>query len=114
MSGLGGAGAEDGSGLSGRQALPLRTVLGLIMYGIVMRRSWLREIERLARTDLGRDVAERGAAADHSTVGKFINLHHELLEVARRFFLRSHHLEQSVRGASLVPAARGFPDRPGP
>jgi len=39
--------------MHGRKALHPRTLLGLIVYGILMRGGSLRELERLARTDLG-------------------------------------------------------------
>ena len=50
-----------------------------------MRRGSLRELERLARTDLGAMWLSAGHQPDHSKVGKFINLHRELL--AEEFFV---------------------------
>jgi hypothetical protein len=63
----------------GRKALHPRTLLGLIVYGTLVRRGSLRELERLARTDLGAMWLSAGHQPDHSTIGKFINLHAELL-----------------------------------
>jgi hypothetical protein len=51
-----------------------------------MRRGSLRELERLARTDLGAMWLSAGHQPDHSKVRKFINLHRELL--AEEFFVK--------------------------
>jgi len=92
--------------LSGRKALHPRTVLGLIVYGMLMRRSSLREIERLARTDLGGMWLSAGHQPDHSTIGKFINLHRELL--AEDFFVNLvNHLARRLRLPVGVTAADG-------
>lgn len=92
--------------LKGRKALHPRTVLGLIVYGILVRRGSLREIERLARTDLGAMWLSAGHQPDHSTIGKFINLHRELL--AEDFFVNLvNHLARRLRLPVGVTAADG-------
>jgi transposase len=99
----------------GRKALHPRTLLGLIVYGILMRRGSLRELERLARTDLGAMWLSAGHQPDHSTVGKFINLHRELL--AEEFFVklvnqlaRRLHLPVGVTAAdgTVIEAATSY------
>jgi Transposase domain (DUF772) len=81
-------------------------MLGLIVYGLLMRRSSLREIERLARTDLGAMWLSAGHQPDHSTAGKFINLHRELL--AEEFFVSLvNHLARRLRLPAGVTAADG-------
>lgn len=65
--------------LSGRKAFHPRTLLGLIVYGILNRQWSLRELEALARRDVGAWWLCGGHQPDHSTVGKFIQLHAEVL-----------------------------------
>ncbi|HEV1991875.1 MAG TPA: transposase [Candidatus Dormibacteraeota bacterium] len=64
--------------LSGRKAFHPRTLLGLIVYGILHRQWSLRELEALARRDVGVWLCG-GHQPDHSTIGKFIELHAEVL-----------------------------------
>ena len=99
----------------GRKALHPRTLLGLIVYGILMRRGSLRELERLARTDLGAMWLSAGHQPDHSKVRKFINLHRELL--AEEFFVklvnqlaRRLHLPVGVTAAdgTVIEAATSY------
>ena len=80
-----------------------------------MRRGSLRELERLARTDLGAMWLSAGHQPDHSTVGKFINLHRELL--AEEFFVklvnqlaRRLHLPVGVTAAdgTVIEAATSY------
>jgi hypothetical protein len=65
--------------LSGRKAFHPRTLLGLVVYGIVHRQWSLRELEGLARRDVGAWWLCGGDQSDHSTIGKFIELHAEVL-----------------------------------
>lgn len=64
---------------SGRRALHPRVLIGLIVYGILLRQSSLRDLEGLARRDLGAWWICGGHQPDHSTIGKFIQLHNEWL-----------------------------------
>lgn len=59
--------------------------IGLIIYGMLSGRWSLRELERLAISDLGAWWICGGLQPDHSTIGKFINLHSDLL--TERFFI---------------------------
>jgi transposase len=64
---------------SGRKALHPRTVVGLIVYGMLIRQWSLRDLEGLARRDVGAWWVCGGQQPDHSTIGKFIRLHKEWL-----------------------------------
>jgi hypothetical protein len=63
----------------GRKALHPRTQLGLIVYGMLKRQWSLRELEALAKCDAGAWLVCGGHQPDHSTIGKFIQLHSEIL-----------------------------------
>jgi hypothetical protein len=63
----------------GRCALHPRTLLGLIVYGMLKRQWTLRELETLAKCDAGAWLMCGGHQPDHSTIGKFIQHHSELL-----------------------------------
>jgi transposase len=66
----------------GRSALHPRTLLGLIAYGIIKGESSLRALETLAKCDVGAWLMCGGHQPDHSTIGKFIQLHSEILSEA--------------------------------
>jgi hypothetical protein len=69
----------------GRQAFHPRTVLGLIFYGLFVRQKALRDLERLSTLDVGAMWICGGHRIDHSTVGKFVQQHEELLST--EFFI---------------------------
>ena len=69
----------------GRRALHPRIMLGLVVYGIINRQWSLRGLEGLARRDVGAWGVCGGHQPDHSTVGKFIQLHSEFL--SEEFFV---------------------------
>ena len=69
----------------GRQAFHPRTVLGLIFYGLFVRQKALRDLERLSKLDVGAMWICGGHRIDHSTVGKFVQQHEELLST--EFFI---------------------------
>jgi transposase len=56
-----------------------RRMLGLILYGMLVRQWSLRELETLARRDLGAWFLCNGEQPDHSTIGDFITLHAKTL-----------------------------------
>jgi transposase len=63
----------------GRKPYHPRTLLGLIVYGI-LNRSWsLRELEELAIRDVGAWWICGGKRPDHSTIGEFIQRHRTVL-----------------------------------
>jgi transposase len=63
----------------GRKAIHPVVMLGLIVYGILERRWSLRDLESLARRDVGAWWLCGGLQPDHSTIGKFIQLHRAVL-----------------------------------
>jgi transposase len=69
----------------GRRALHPRVMLGLVVYGIINRQLSLRGLEGLARRDVGAWWVCGGHQPDHSTIGKFIQLHAEIL--SQEFFV---------------------------
>jgi transposase len=70
---------------SGRPPFHPRTLLGLVVYG-VLRRLWaLRELEELAVRDVGAWWITGGHQPDHSTVGAFIERHSAVL--TEEFFI---------------------------
>lgn len=64
---------------SGRPAYHPRTLLGLIIYGILNRQWSLRGLEELAVRDVGAWWICGGLQPDHSTIGDFIDRHREVL-----------------------------------
>jgi len=71
---------------SGRRPYHPRTLLGLILYGIVHGQWSLRGLEELAVRDLGAWWICGGLQPDHSTIGDFINRHSEVL--SQEFLLK--------------------------
>jgi Transposase DDE domain/Transposase domain (DUF772) len=66
----------------GRKPNHPRIMLGLILYGMQLRQWSLRELEVLARRDVGAWLMCGGIQPDHSTLCDFINLHRETFEDA--------------------------------
>lgn len=63
----------------GRKAIHPALMLGLIVYGILEKKWSLRELESLTLRDLGAWWLCGGLQPDHSTIGKFINRHADVL-----------------------------------
>jgi len=68
----------------GRPPYHPASMMGLILYGTMMGRHSLRDLERLAQLDVGAMWLSGGMQPDHSCVGRFIQTHEELL--TERFF----------------------------
>lgn len=64
---------------TGRAPYAPRLMLGLILYGVMQGVHSLRELERLARLDLGCMWVTGGIAPDHANIGRFIALHEDSL-----------------------------------
>lgn len=64
---------------TGRPPYAPRLMLGLILYGVMQGTHSLRELERLARLDLGCMWITGGIAPDHANIGRFIMLHEQSL-----------------------------------
>jgi hypothetical protein len=67
---------------TGRAPYSPRLMLGLIVYGVMQGVHSLRELERLARLDLGCMWITGGIAPDHANIGRFIVLHEESITTA--------------------------------
>jgi transposase len=67
---------------TGRKAKHPRVMLGLIVFGILSGRWSLRDLEDLARRDVGAWWVCGGHQPDHSTIGEFIQRHAALLSTA--------------------------------
>jgi transposase len=64
---------------TGRAPYAPRLMMGLILYGVMQGVHSLRELERLARLDLGFMWVTGGVAPDHANIGRFIVLHEDSL-----------------------------------
>ena len=62
---------------TGRAPYAPRAMMGLILFGIMQGISSLRNLERLARQDLGCLWVTGGIAPDHACLGRFILLHED-------------------------------------
>jgi transposase len=86
---------------TGRAPYCPRQMLGLILFGVMQGIHSLRELERLARVDLGCMWVTGGIAPDHANIGRFIVLHEESL--SQGFF---ESLTRAVLNASGSGSAR--------
>ncbi len=66
----------------GRRPFHPRIMVGLIVYGILLKQWSLRELEGLAARDVGAWLICGGHQPDHSTIGKFLRLHQDALSDA--------------------------------
>lgn len=64
---------------TGRAPYSPRLMLGLILYGVMHGVHSLRELERMARLDLGCMWVTGGISPDHANIGRFITLHESSL-----------------------------------
>lgn len=71
----------------GRPPLHPRMVVGLIMYGVMLKQPSLRQLEALALRDVGAWWMTGGLTPDYTTITKFIHRHIELL--SEDFFLQT-------------------------
>lgn len=69
---------------TGRAPYAPRAMLGLILMGVMQGLHSLRELERLARLDLGCMWVTGGITPDHAVIGRFIVLHEE--SITQTFF----------------------------
>jgi len=68
----------------GRAPYAPRAMLGLVLMGVMQGLHSLRELERLARLDLGCMWVTGGIAPDHANIGRFIIMHEE--SITKGFF----------------------------
>jgi hypothetical protein len=81
-------------------------MLGLIVYGILNRQWSLRELEGLARRDVGAWWLRGGHQPDHSTIVKFIVLHGKVL-TDEFFVILVKHFAARLRLGPTLTAADG-------
>ena len=60
---------------TGRAPYSPRLMIGLILYGVMQAVHSLRDLERLARLDLGCILVTGGITPDHTNIGRFIVMH---------------------------------------
>lgn len=70
---------EAGYRPGGRPPYAPRAMVGIILYGILQGLSSLRDLERLARSDVGCWWLSGGIMPDHSVIGRFVRQHETLL-----------------------------------
>lgn len=70
---------------TGRNPYHPRVILGLILYGMLEKKWSLRELESLSARDVGAWWICGGLRVDHSTIGRFLNRHDDL--VTEEFFV---------------------------
>ncbi|HEY5603839.1 MAG TPA: transposase, partial [Gammaproteobacteria bacterium] len=87
---------------AGRAPYAPRSMLGLILYGILQGVSSLRGLERLARLDLGAMWVSGGVCPDHANIGRFITLQDELLTGAFFIELTRRVLQATGTGGGSV------------
>jgi transposase len=83
---------------TGRAPYAPQLMVGLILYGVMQGVHSLRELERMARLDLGCMWVTGGIAPDHANIGRFIVLHEASL--TQEFF-------ESLTGAILKATGSG-------
>ncbi|AKH65665.1 hypothetical protein VY86_22245 [Photorhabdus thracensis] len=64
---------------TGRAPYSPRSMMGILLYGIMKGHCSLRELERLARLDLGCIFVSQGITPDHASLGRFIYQHQSVL-----------------------------------
>ncbi|WP_391528993.1 transposase [Photorhabdus akhurstii] len=64
---------------TGRAPYSPRSMIGILLYGIMKGHCSLRELERLARLDLGCIFVSQGITPDHASLGRFIYQHQSVL-----------------------------------
>jgi transposase len=70
--------------LTGRSPYAPAAMMGLVLYGTMLGMSSLRDLEGLARRDLGAMWLTGGICPDHACLGRFVNRHEE--SITTEFF----------------------------
>ena len=87
----------------GRPPYAPRAMVGIILYGILQGLSSLRDLERLARSDVGCWWLSGGIMPDHSVIGRFVRQHETLLTTD--FFNQLTRQVLNVTGSSTTTLA---------
>ena len=91
---------------TGRAPYSPRLMLGLILYGVMQGIHSLRELERLARLDLGCMWITGGIAPDHANIGRFITFHEHSL-TSTFFESLTRHVLKATKSSSSRLAGDG-------
>jgi len=88
----------------GRRPYHPAAMLGLVLWGLMEGRTSLRQLEKMARSDVRCWWLTGGTFPDHSVIGRFVNQHGE--ELTQEFFeeLTRRVLEQLGSGGGAVSA----------
>lgn len=65
--------------LGGRAPYHPAIIMGLVIYGVLKNQGSLRELESLAAMDLGAHWITGGVIPDHTTIGRFLQLHSDTI-----------------------------------
>jgi transposase len=103
LQGLDWSAFEDSYASGGRSGYAPRSMVGLILFGVMQGKSSLREVEELARCNVGAMWMSGGIFPDHSVLGRFIQRHECLLTEA--FFESLTRLIVTKLGSSCVTVA---------
>lgn len=87
----------------GRPALHPRMVVGLVLYGLMLKQASLRQLEALARRDIGAWWIAGGLTPDHTTFTRFFQRHEQLL--SEDFFVQVTSLVVKRLGISAAELA---------
>ena len=63
----------------GRRPYHPASMLGLVLWGLMEGKTWLRQLESVARSDVRCWWLTGGITPDHSVIGRFLNQHSEAL-----------------------------------
>lgn len=70
---------ESNYEMNGRAPYHPSIIMGLVIYGIIKNQGSLRQLEVLARADLGAHWITGGVMPDHSTIGRFLEIHADVI-----------------------------------
>lgn len=93
---------------TGRAPYSPRSMMGILLYGIMKGHSSLRALENLARLDLGCIFVSHGVTPDHASLGRFIYQHQTVLtgsffkELTLSVFLRTQSGVSCLAGDGTV------------
>ena len=98
--------------LTGRSPYAPVIIMSLILYGTMMGRSSLRQLEGLAKIDLGAMYLTGGEAPDYSQISRFIQRHKDLIteaffmDLTKKILKETHAKPKIVAGdGTIVEAA---------
>jgi len=91
---------------SGRAPYAPRAMMGLILYAVMKGEHSLRELERLARLDLGCMRVSGGIMPDHANIGRFIVMHEASLAAGQVLHRKAHTAASAATRENVVYSYR--------